>query len=467
MINFQLVKRQPFKSTILLNRNISKLLLCSNNISTITENNNDSNNSDKYKKGKYGYAPGFSPPPPPVKNKRKKEYKQEAKERRNKKVTVTDNNLEERKVQDNNNNNNNNNNTPRETKETVIYVDGKKRAVPIIDPPKISENKYNNDAKRYKDELKLLRYKYKLELGLAVSSTDSQDNKNISRVVDNSKFSLGDNNNNNNKNKNNNKNNNNNNSNKIKNNKLNDNLQKKDEGNDKKLEIINVSNDVKDETIYTTPKDLLKNQNVWRQKIRAEREADLRKLQETSGILSLSSTRCMVPPDYRALKRERGIEKFNLLQKRKRQERLNYLIDLYHRTSSFVTLNNLDSKIEASFSKTQRVYTNTLDDMQMDYNEMGGGVSDEEVLKRLNQIYDILGGTSHGRKYPGADQIIKPNPPPDDSLSFNFKDEEYENEVKVEEIEKTDEDTDLGLLALLKDDETEKIDKIVETDKID
>ncbi|CAG8784799.1 25579_t:CDS:2, partial [Dentiscutata erythropus] len=255
----------------------------------------------------------------------------------------------------------------------------------------------------------------------AVSSIDSQDNKNISRIIDNSKFSL---------------------------------------------EITNVSNDIKDETsttIYTTPKDLLKNQNVWRQKIRAEREADLKKLQETSGILSLSSTKCMIPPDYRGLKRERGIEKFNLLQKRKRQERLNHLIDLYHRTSSFVTLNNLDSKIDEAFNKTQRVYTNTLDDMQMDYNEMGGGVSDEEVLKRLNQIYDILEGTSHGKKYPGSDQIIKPNPPPD-SLGSNSKDKEYENKVKVEEIEKIDEETDLGLLSLLKDDE---IDKTYKIDKID
>ncbi|CAG8507424.1 1796_t:CDS:1 [Acaulospora colombiana] len=244
----------------------------------------------------------------------------------------------------------------------TIFIDGMRRTVPIIYPPKTSKSYKNNDTKRFKDELKLKRFEYKLELGLA-TTTSNIESKDPAPGVEYSGSGV------------------------------NVSTTKTDLG---------TSNET---SVSATPQDLLKNQRMWNERMRAEREAHFKKLRETSGILSLTSNEPFIPDGYKDRKREIGFEKYNALQSMKRQDRLNHLISLYHSASDFVTLNNLDAKIEEAFGDAvhfRRVYTSTLDDMQKDYQEMGG-ISVEEARKRLLQIQEILDGTSRGR--PGLDMI--------------------------------------------------------------
>ncbi|CAG8530156.1 4388_t:CDS:1 [Acaulospora morrowiae] len=274
------------------------------------------------------------------------------------------------------------------SEERIIFVDGTKKTVPIINQPKASKSYRYNDMKRYRDELKLRRYEFKLELGLA-ASRDSDKRSKVNSGETASSFN-------------------------------NDDLDST---------VINRSTDSQtsdDTTISKAPEDLLRNQRMLHEKMRAEREARFKKIKETSEILSLTSSQPFTPEGYKDRKKEIGLDKYEAYQSMKRQDRLNYLINLYHSASDFVTLNNLDERIEEAFNK-KRIYANTLDDMRINYKEMGG-VGIEEVEKRLTQISDILEGTSRGR--PGLDVIKSFDP----SIKLIEVETKEDNEVQSIEI---------------------------------
>ncbi|CAG8478440.1 2214_t:CDS:1 [Dentiscutata erythropus] len=159
--------------------------------------------------------------------------------------------------------------------------------------------------------------------------------------------------------------------------------------------------------------DLLKNQNKWRKQIQIERRQELKKLEETEKILSLSSEQKFITPGYRQQKREAGIQNYKRFQSMKRQEGLSHLLSLYHDSSNFVTLNNLDAKIDEAFTNPhpRNVYAHALEDMQIEYQEASGGVNENEILRRLGQIKDILDGTSHSGIHLGLDMIDPPTEP--------------------------------------------------------
>ncbi|CAG8716362.1 24463_t:CDS:1, partial [Cetraspora pellucida] len=159
--------------------------------------------------------------------------------------------------------------------------------------------------------------------------------------------------------------------------------------------------------------DLLKNQKQWKKQIQVERRQELKKLEETERILSLSSEQEFITPEYRQQKREAGIRNYKKFQSMKRQEGFNHLLSLYHDASTFVTLDNLDAKIDEAFTNPhpKNVYTHALEDMQIEYQETSGGVNENEILKRLGQIKDILDGTSHSGVHLGLDMIDSPIEP--------------------------------------------------------
>ncbi|CAG8538023.1 18250_t:CDS:10, partial [Racocetra fulgida] len=158
---------------------------------------------------------------------------------------------------------------------------------------------------------------------------------------------------------------------------------------------------------------LLKNQQQWKKQIQVERRQELKKLEETERILSLSSDQEFITPEYRQQKREAGIQNYNHFQSMKRQEGLNHLLSLYHDATNFVTLENLDAKIDEAFANPhpRNVYAHALEDMQIEYQETSGGVNENEILKRLGQIKDTLDGTSHSGVHLGLDMIDPPIEP--------------------------------------------------------
>ncbi|CAG8812631.1 hypothetical protein C2G38_2199713 [Gigaspora rosea] len=161
-----------------------------------------------------------------------------------------------------------------------------------------------------------------------------------------------------------------------------------------------------------SPKDLLKNQQRWKKQIQTERQQELKKLEETGKILSLSSSQKVNTSEYRRQKREAGIQNYKHFQSMKRREGKSHLLSLYHDASSFVTLNNLDAKIDEAFTNPhpRNVYAHALEDMQIEYQE-ASGVSENEILRRLGQIKDTLDGTSHSGVHLGLDMIDPPTEP--------------------------------------------------------
>ncbi|KAF9902496.1 hypothetical protein EC991_004828 [Linnemannia zychae] len=99
---------------------------------------------------------------------------------------------------------------------------------------------------------------------------------------------------------------------------------------------------------------------------------------------------------------------FQKQEERASEERLDAMIRLYHAADSFVTMENLDAKInefyETGLTLQSKVYATGVQEMVSDVMESGGQVSHAGLLKREQELKDALDGTVSGGKvgYEGA-----------------------------------------------------------------
>ncbi|KAG0285495.1 hypothetical protein BGZ96_010264 [Linnemannia gamsii] len=99
---------------------------------------------------------------------------------------------------------------------------------------------------------------------------------------------------------------------------------------------------------------------------------------------------------------------FQKREERASEDRLDAMIRLYHAADDFVTMENLDAKVnefyETGLTLQSKVYVTGVQEMVSDVMESGGQVSHSGLLKREQELKDVLDGTVSGGKvgYEGA-----------------------------------------------------------------
>lgn len=99
---------------------------------------------------------------------------------------------------------------------------------------------------------------------------------------------------------------------------------------------------------------------------------------------------------------------FQKREERASEDRLDAMIRLYHAADDFVTMENLDAKVnefyETGLTLQSKVYITGVQEMVSDVMESGGQVSHAGLLKREQELKDVLDGTVSGGKvgYEGA-----------------------------------------------------------------
>lgn len=167
----------------------------------------------------------------------------------------------------------------------------------------------------------------------------------------------------------------------------------------------------------------LKDEESKRVETRRQRRGALKRLQErqaqdrSDNVNRLSFERLMQPNSELAAsgpERQSQVVEFVKQRKIKRQEnyrqaqeqasesRLDAMIRLYHASEDFVTMENLDAKVnefyETGLTLQNKVYVHGVPDMVADVMENGGQVSYVNLLKREQELKDALEGTVAGGK---------------------------------------------------------------------
>ncbi|KAF9924224.1 hypothetical protein FBU30_005786 [Linnemannia zychae] len=98
----------------------------------------------------------------------------------------------------------------------------------------------------------------------------------------------------------------------------------------------------------------------------------------------------------------RRLANYHKKEERASEERLDALIRLYHAADDFVTMENLDAKVnefyETGLTLQNQVYATGVQDMINDVMESGGEVTHHGLLKREQELKDALNGTVLGGK---------------------------------------------------------------------
>jgi hypothetical protein len=101
----------------------------------------------------------------------------------------------------------------------------------------------------------------------------------------------------------------------------------------------------------------------------------------------------------RKIKRQ---ENYRLAEEQASERRLDAMIRLYHASDDFVTMENLDAKVnefyETGLTLQNKVYVPDVQDMVADVMENGGQVSYVNLLRREQELKDALEGTVAGGK---------------------------------------------------------------------
>ncbi|KAF9570454.1 hypothetical protein EC968_001790 [Mortierella alpina] len=101
----------------------------------------------------------------------------------------------------------------------------------------------------------------------------------------------------------------------------------------------------------------------------------------------------------RKIKRQANFQK---QQERASEQRLDALVRLYHAADDFVTMENLDAKVnefyETGLTLQSKVYVSGVEDLVAEVMENGGQVSFPDLLKREQELKDALDGTVSGGK---------------------------------------------------------------------
>ncbi|OMJ21898.1 hypothetical protein AYI70_g3191 [Smittium culicis] len=95
------------------------------------------------------------------------------------------------------------------------------------------------------------------------------------------------------------------------------------------------------------------------------------------------------------------------IEAEKRQKRLEDLVNLYHSSSNFITLDNLDYKISEFFSSASDTNYMTLDELIVSRNENGGLITPSETLNRTVQLRNALNSTFGSNEKIGLERIIE------------------------------------------------------------
>ncbi|KAG0213528.1 hypothetical protein BGX28_004164 [Mortierella sp. GBA30] len=180
---------------------------------------------------------------------------------------------------------------------------------------------------------------------------------------------------------------------------------------------------------HSYQREHLEGETVKRTEKEKQRAGSLRKLQyqqrddRIDNERRLAFERLMQPNGEMAAtgaERQAQVAQFVQARKVKRQEnfqkreeeasekRLDAMIRLYHAADDFVTMENLDAKVnefyETGLTLQSKVYVSGVEDMVSDVMENGGEVSFQDLLKREQELKDALDGTVSGGKvgYEGA-----------------------------------------------------------------
>ncbi|OMJ12617.1 hypothetical protein AYI69_g9347 [Smittium culicis] len=95
------------------------------------------------------------------------------------------------------------------------------------------------------------------------------------------------------------------------------------------------------------------------------------------------------------------------IEAEKKQKRLEDLVNLYHNSSSYITLDNLDYKISEFFSSASGTHYMTLEELVESRHDNGGLITASESLKRTVQLQNALNSTfGHDEKI-GLERIIE------------------------------------------------------------
>ncbi|KAF8935850.1 hypothetical protein EDD21DRAFT_390845 [Dissophora ornata] len=140
-----------------------------------------------------------------------------------------------------------------------------------------------------------------------------------------------------------------------------------------------------------------------------EQRLDFERLMQPNGEIAASGpahqTQVAEFVQQRKVKRQANFQK---VEERASEKRLDAMIRLYHAADDFVTMDNLDAKVN-EFYETGLTLHNTgylpgVQDLVSDVMENGGQVSHPNLLKREQELKDALDGTVSGGKvgYEGA-----------------------------------------------------------------
>ncbi|KAF9359307.1 hypothetical protein BGX34_008443 [Mortierella sp. NVP85] len=174
---------------------------------------------------------------------------------------------------------------------------------------------------------------------------------------------------------------------------------------------------------HTYLREYLSGEEAKRVETKRQRKGALRRLQERQeqdrdeNRRRLSFERLMQPnagmaisgPERQAqvieFVKERKIkrqENYRLAEEQASERRLDAMIRLYHASDDFVTMENLDTKVnefyETGLTLQNKVYVPDVQDMVADVMENGGQVSYVNLLRREQELKDALEGTVAGGK---------------------------------------------------------------------
>ncbi|KAF9113937.1 hypothetical protein BGX27_000468 [Mortierella sp. AM989] len=165
------------------------------------------------------------------------------------------------------------------------------------------------------------------------------------------------------------------------------------------------SQDVKRAEVERQRGGSLRRLQARQEKDRLENEKRLsfeRLMQPNEGMATSGAERLSQVAEFVKERKVKRQANFRQAEERASKERLDAMIRLYHSADDFVTMENLDAKVnefyETGLTLASKVYVPEVEDMVTDVMENGGQVSYVDLLKREQELKDALEGTVAGGK---------------------------------------------------------------------
>ncbi|KAF9956070.1 hypothetical protein BGZ72_003049 [Mortierella alpina] len=138
-------------------------------------------------------------------------------------------------------------------------------------------------------------------------------------------------------------------------------------------------------------------------RIENERRLAFERLMQPNGQLaSTGAERQAQVAEFVKARKVKRQENFQKQQERASGQRLDAMVRLYHAADDFVTMENLDAKVnefyETGLTLQSKVYVSGVEDLVAEVMENGGQVAFPDLLKREQELKDALDGTVSGGK---------------------------------------------------------------------